>query len=320
MYRFGIVMGDVTGVTITNQTEMTQNHAVGLDQRDPLSIVTMLATAQSAAASAVAAAAEAIAAAAQLAANRLQAGGRLVYAGAGSSGLLALTDGLELPGTFGLPRERVVILFAGAPATLSSLAGGPEDDGALADHDVLAANICAADCMIAVSASGSTPYTLAALNTARRLGAATIAIANNAQAPLLRDAEAPIPLLTGPEIIAGSTRMAAGTAQKITLNILSTLVGVYLGHIVDGEMVNLHVDNMKLRQRAIRIVSRIGDVDGAKAAACLDGAHGSVKHAILLAAGARTYAEAATCLEASAGYVRQALTLLQNSSPLETHQ
>jgi N-acetylmuramic acid 6-phosphate etherase len=214
----------------------------------------------------------------------------------------------------------VVILFAGAPATLSQLAGGPEDDAELAGSDVLAANICAADCMIAVSASGSTPYTLAALNTARRLGAATIAIANNAQAPLLRDAQAPILLPTGPEIIAGSTRMAAGTAQKITLNILSTLIAVSLGHIVDGEMINLQVDNMKLRQRAIRIVSRIGKVDFPRAAACLEGADGSVKHAILLAAGARTYADAAAYLEAGAGYLRPALTSLQNASPSETPQ
>lgn len=284
---------------------MTHDLAVGLDQLDPLSIVTMLATAQSTALIAVSDAAKPIAVAARIAADRLRAGGRLVYAGAGSSGLLALTDGLELPGTFGIPRERVVILFAGAPASLSSLAGDTEDDGERAEHDVLAANIGAADCMIAVSASGSTPYTLAALNAARRVGAATIAIANNAQAPLLRDFDTPIHLATGPEIIAGSTRMAAGTAQKITLNILSTLVAVHLGHIVDGEMVNLQADNLKLRQRAIRIVSRISDADAANAAACLDKANGSVKHAILLASGAKTYNEAEAYLAASTGYVRR---------------
>jgi N-acetylmuramic acid 6-phosphate etherase len=301
-------------LTVTSQTEMTHDLGRGLDQRDPLSIVQLLAAAQSASLQAVAAAAAPIAFAARLAADRLLSGGRLVYAGAGSSGLLALCDGLELPGTFGIPRSRVVILFAGAPETLSALAGDSEEDDALGRRDVAAANIGVADCMIAVSASGSTPYSLACLDAARKSGAATIAIANNAQTPLLRHADAPIHLATGPEIIAGSTRMAAGTAQKIALNILSTLVAVHLGHVVDGEMVNLQIDNAKLRQRAIRIVRRIGHVDGEVAATCLDSANGSVKHAILMAAGARTYAAAETCLEASAGYVRPALMLLQNPS------
>ncbi len=317
MYRFGIVLEGIPGLTMISQTEMAQDLAVGLDRRDPSSIAAILADAQAVSLSAVIKATEQIAAAARIAADRLRSGGRLVYAGAGSSGLLALTDGLELPGTFGIPRERVVILFAGAPETLAVLAGEAEDDGNLARHDAQVANICEADCMIAVSASGSTPYTCAALDAARHRGAATIAIANNAHAPLLSLADAPVHLDTGPEIITGSTRMAAGTAQKIALNILSTLVAMQLGHVVDGEMVNLQADNAKLRQRAIRIVSRIGHVDKAGAAACLEGAKGSVKHAILMAAGARNHGEAQACLQASDGYLRPALVALQSKFPLK---
>jgi N-acetylmuramic acid 6-phosphate etherase len=292
-------------------TETIHELASGLDLREPQEIVALLAAAQMRPAAAVAEAAGAIAAGARLAVAALRAGGRLVYAGAGSSGLLALTDALELPGTFGLRREQLVILFAGAPATLSDLVGGVEDDGASGRAAVRAANVAAPDCLIAVSASGSTPYTLAVLDEARRRGAVTIAIANNAAAPLLAAADAPIHLATGAEIVAGSTRLCAGTAQKVALNSLSTLVAVQLGEIMDGEMVNLQADNAKLRQRAERIVGRLGQADAAMAAACLEAAQGSVKHAILLAAGARSFAEAEDHLRAEGMHLRSALQRLQ---------
>jgi N-acetylmuramic acid 6-phosphate etherase len=292
-------------------TETTHELAPGLDLREPQEIVTLLAESQMRAAAAVGDAAGAIAAAARLAAEALRAGGRLVYAGAGSSGLLALTDALELPGTFGVRREQLVVLFAGAPATLTDLAGGVEDDGALGRAAVRAANVAAPDCLIAVSASGSTPYTLAVLDEAQRRGAVTIAIANNADAPLLAAAGAPIHLATGAEIVAGSTRLGAGTAQKVALNSLSTLVAVLLGEIMDGEMVNLQADNAKLRQRAERIVGRLGQADAQAAAACLAAAQGSVKHAILLAAGAGSFTEAEDYLKTEGMHLRSALHRMQ---------
>jgi N-acetylmuramic acid 6-phosphate etherase len=292
-------------------TETTHELAPGLDLREPREIVALLAEAQMRAAAAVGDAAGAIAVAARLAADALRAGGRLVYAGAGSSGLLALTDALELPGTFGLRREQLVILFAGAPATLADLAGGVEDDGELGRADVRAANVAAPDCLIAVSASGSTPYTLAVLDEARRCGAVTIAIANNAASSLLAAADAPIHLATGAEIVAGSTRMGAGTAQKVALNSLSTLIAVHLGEIMDGEMVNLQADNAKLLQRAERIVGRLGQADAATAAVCLKAARASVKHAILLAAGAQNFTEADDYLKADGMHLRSALQRMQ---------
>ena len=127
--------------------------------------------------------------------------------------------------------------------------------------DVADAGIGAGDCLIAVSASGSTPYAVGALEEATRRGARTIAIANNEGSPLLELAEAPILLKTPPELIAGSTRMGAGTAQKIALNMLSTLAAIHLGHVHDGYMVNLHADNLKLKRRAARIVSAIAGCD-----------------------------------------------------------
>lgn len=293
-----------------NRTEMTHDLAAGLDAREPLAVVTLLAEAQTAAAASVREAASSIAAAAECAAACLSGGGRIAYAGAGSSGLMALSDALELPGTFGIARERVVILFAGAPDTLSDMKGGAEDDTDLARRDVAQAGLGSGDCLVAVSASGSTPYTLAALGAARQRGVATVAFANNTGAPLLAAADIAVHLPTPPELVAGSTRMGAGTAQKIALNIFSTLTAIHLGHVHDGLMVNVVADNAKLRDRAARIVASAGHADTARAAACLDRANGSVKHAILIAAGARDHAAADELLRSSGMRVRPALDIL----------
>lgn len=292
------------------RTEMTHDNAAGLDARDPAEVVAILAEAQVAAAATVGASAGALAEAAALAADRLARGGRIAYAGAGSSGLMALADALELPGTFGIARERVVVLFAGAPGTLSDLAGGPEDDTALARSDVEKAALGVGDCVVAVSASGATPYTLAALEAARDCGAATIAIANNPETPLLQSADVAILLATPPEVVAGSTRMGAGTAQKIALNIFSTLTAIRLGHVHDGLMVNVKADNAKLVDRAARIVATVSGAPAERAVASLGRAEGSVKHAILIAAGAADRAEADRLLKSGGMRLRPALKIL----------
>ncbi|MCW4114236.1 N-acetylmuramic acid 6-phosphate etherase [Aurantimonas sp. MSK8Z-1] len=297
-----------------NRTEMLHDQAAGLDMLEPADVARRLATAQCAAAGVVAGGAEALAAAAELGAAALAGPGRLVYAGAGSSGLMALADALELPGTFGIDRERVVVLFAGAPQTLNAMTGGAEDDVDLAASDVGAAGIGPEDCVIAVSASGSTPYTLAALKAAGARGARTIAIANNAGAPLLEAADAPVLLATPPELLAGSTRMGAGTAQKIALNVLSTLIALKLGHIHDGLMVNVTADNAKLRTRAVGIVARLSGAGEPEAADAIGRAGGSVKHAILIAAGAADRADAHARLTRAGMRVRPALAGLTESS------
>jgi N-acetylmuramic acid 6-phosphate etherase len=302
-----------------NRTEMAHDLAAGLDTRQPLVIATLLAEAQAAAAASVREAAGAIAAAAERAATCLSAGGRIAYAGAGSSGLMALADALELPGTFGIARDRIAILFAGAPGTLSDLKGGPEDDPGLGRRDVEQSGIGAGDCLLAISASGSTPYTLAALEAARDRGVATIAFANNAGAPMLAVAEIAVHLPSPPEMVAGSTRMGAGTAQKIALNVFSTLTAIHLGHIHDGLMVNVVADNAKLKERAARIVATVGHADPERAAACLDIAKGSVKHAILIAAGAADREAADGLLRSSGMRLRPALTILGDGSASGDH-
>jgi N-acetylmuramic acid 6-phosphate etherase len=164
--------------------------------------------------------------------------------------------------------------------------------------------------VISTSASGSTPYTVAGLAAAKAAGAATIGIAGNADAPLFASADVSILLDAGPEVISGSTRMGAGTAQKSALNMLSTLIGVRLGHVHDGLMVNVRADNEKLRQRAQRMISKITGVGANVAAEALKQSDGEVKPAILIAAGAQSQAAAEAILGRTKGNVRSALAVL----------
>jgi N-acetylmuramic acid 6-phosphate etherase len=255
----------------------------------------------------VRAALPAIESAARLAASKIASGGRLIYAGAGSSGLMAMADGLELPGTYGISSEQAPILLAGGAESLKLLAGGYEDDVELAAADVAGLDVEARDCMVCVAASGSTLYTVRAAELGRARGAAIIGIANNADTALLKAADVAVLLATPPEVIAGSTRMGAGTAQKITLNMISTLTAVHLGHVHDGFMVNLRPDNAKLRDRARRIVSVIAGTDMDRAGRLLEEADGSVKIAVLLAAGADGAQSAGRLLESCNQNLRSAL-------------
>ena len=295
------------------RTEALHHNAQGLDIQAPEDILSSLAEAQIEAAMAVRGAIPAIAKAAEIIADRLKAGGKLAYAAAGSSGLMALADALELPGTFGIQRDRIAILIAGGNEAFHTLAGGPEDDTEEAAQAVANAGIGKGDCLIAISASGSTPYAVRAIEEAGRGGAATIAIANNRDAPLLRLADVAILLETPPELIAGSTRMGAGTAQKIALNMLSTLTAVHLGHVHDGYMVNLMADNIKLRDRATRIVAAISGRSRDDAAKLLETSGGVVKTAILLAAGAANVDAAEKILEGTGQKLRPALSAIEGS-------
>lgn len=292
------------------RTEMTHAEAQGFDTRPPQEALAILAQAQAEAAQAVQAAVPDIARAARLAADCVEGGGRLVYAAAGSSGLMALADALELPGTYGLARDRIKILLAGGIAALTEMEGAPEDDGDAARTEIAAAKVGRGDCVIALTASGYTPYPMAAVEAARAAGAKTIGISNNSGAPLFDRVDVAICLPTPPEVIAGSTRMGAGTAQKIALNMLSTMMAIHLGHVHDGYMVNLIADNMKLRGRARRIVMAVSQVPEDKAAAALEQADGAVKTAILLAAGADGVEGAERLLAANGNRLRPALKAL----------
>ena len=291
-------------------TEARHGSAAGLDQLAPADILALLAAGQQQAANVVDHAISDIAKAADLAAHALKCGGRLIYAGAGSAGLIAMADAVELPGTYGISPENLVVLFAGGLSPVTDLPGGPEDNPTLGHRD---ANLVTdKDCMFCVSASGSTPYTVAVAEVAKERGAKLIAMANNAGARLFDGADAAILLETPPEVVAGSTRMGAGTAQKIAFNMFSTLMAVKLGHVHDGHMVGLRADNGKLRIRAARMVADIAGIEFEMARAWFNAADGSVKVAVLLASGAADVDEARALLSRSGDMLRPALEELQH--------
>ena len=294
-------------------TEQRHSAAKALDSLPPEAALMALCAAQVAAARSVEGAIAQIAEAAEVAARCLKAGGRLIYAGAGSSGLMAMADALEMPGTFGITREQIVILLSEGIETIAQFAAETEDDSRRGEEDIRKIAPTAKDCLIAVSASGTTPYAVAALQAARQCGAATIALANNAGAPLFMQADIAIQLDTPPEILAGSTRMGAGTAQKIALNMLSTLAGIHLGHVHDGYMVNVRPENAKLRERARRMVSAITGCDEQTAGDTFALAGGSTKIAILLASGADNPEAAKAMLEQTGQALRPALEKLHRS-------
>lgn len=296
------------------RTEMTHGSAAGLDLKPPREALEILAAAQAEAAAAVKSAIPQIADAALLAAKCLAGGGQLIYAAAGSSGLMALADALELPGTYGIPRDRIKVLLAGGIAGLSNMAGAPEDNEDEARSEIARVGAKSGDCVIALSASGYTPYPLAAVTAARAAGASSIGIANNSGAALFDLVHVSIYLPTPPEVIAGSTRMGAGTAQKIALNMLSTMMAIHLGHVHDGYMVNLLADNMKLRGRARGIVMAVGAVSADEADRCLERAGGAVKVAILLATGAKDVPSAEQMLVASQNRLRPAVAALRGAA------
>jgi N-acetylmuramic acid 6-phosphate etherase len=211
--------------------------------------------------------------------------GRIVYVGAGTSGRVAVQDGAELMPTFAWPNERVRFIVAGGASAFVTSIEGAEDDVGEAVAQVKAARLTSHDVVIAVSASGTTPFTVAALREAHNSGAVTIGVANNPGTTLLASARFPILLETGPELIAGSTRMKAGTAQKVVLNLISSGIMLRLGRVYRGMMVNMPPSNAKLKRRAEAMVAQIARCDDAQAARALEQAEGEIKTAVLLALG-----------------------------------
>ena len=292
-------------------TEAQHPHARGIQAQAPRVVLEHLLACQVEAAAAAGGAAPALEQAAGAVATALRNGRRVIYAGAGSSGLMALSDALEMAGTFGIAPDRTPMLFAGGTDALLHMAGGTEDDEDLASRDFTNAGIAKGDVVICVSASGRTPYTLALARMGSEQGALVVGISNVPDSELLDISDIAVLLDTGPEMVAGSTRMGAGTAQKIALNIISTLAGVHLGHVYDGMMVNVVADNSKLRDRAARIVAQLADIEADQARTALDAAGGAVKAAVLIAAGARDAATADAMLADSGGHIGPALSALQ---------
>lgn len=292
------------------RTEQISRRYAELDSWPVAEMVAAMYEAQLASIAAVRGALAAIAAAVEDAVPALQRGGRLVYAGAGTSGRIGVQDGAELAPTYDWPAERVVFVIAGGLDALVRSAEQAEDDEAGGAKAMTDARIGANDVVIAVAASGTTPFTIAALRTAHATGAVTVAIANNAEAPLFDVARHRILVDTGSEVIAGSTRMNAGTAQKVVLNLFSTAVMVRLGRVYRGLMVDMRVRNAKLQRRAEAMVGEILGLPEPDAERYLSQADGHVKTAVLLGLGlSRT--EAAQLLERHGGSLRVALNELQ---------
>ena len=240
---------------------------------------------QLAAVAAIGQALPAITAATEAASTVLGDRGRIVYVGAGTSGRVAVQDGAELMPTFAWPHERVRFIVAGGDGAFVTSIEGAEDDTDDAVNQINAAQLTPQDVVIAVAASGTTPFTVAALQEAGAPGPVTIGVANNPDTPLLVSARFPVLIETGRELIAGSTRMKAGTAQKVVLNLISSGIMLRLGRVYRGMMVNMPPTNAKLKRRAETMVAQIACCDQSRAASSLEQAEGDIKTAVLLALG-----------------------------------
>lgn len=248
----------------------------------------------------------ALAAAVDAAASGLKRGGRLVYVGAGTSARIGVQDGAELTPTFSWPSEQLGFVIAGGEGALLRAVENAEDSAEDGARSIAAMGVGANDVVIGLAASGNTPFTVSALAKARELGALTIGVANNSGSKLLATSEHPILIETGEEPVAGSTRLKAGTAQKVVLNLFSTMVMVRLGKVYRGLMVHMRPTNEKLRQRAERMVAMITGCNAAAAAAAFAKSGGRIDLASLLAHGIGA-GEAEALLKKHEGNLRKAL-------------
>jgi N-acetylmuramic acid 6-phosphate etherase len=291
-------------------TERASPRYAGIDVWEPADILESLIEGQFAAVAAVRAALPEIEAAAIAMQERLRERGRLVYAGAGTSGRMGVQDGAELIPTFSWPDDRLLLLIAGGKDALLQSVEAAEDEVEQAVALVTRHEINAADVLIAVAASGTTPFTMTCLREARKRGALTVGIANNRDTPILHESHHAILLNTGSEPIAGSTRMKAGTAQKIALNLLSSLLMILLGRVYQGLMVDVRALNKKLVRRSEDMLMQLTGRSRDEARAALDRANGSVKVAVLLLHGCDPD-RAADLLDRAAGQLGKALELLK---------
>ena len=266
-------------------TEDVDSRFIDLDAWSLASSMEAMWEGQLAAVAAVGRALPAITAATDAAKEALGDRGRLIYVGAGTSGRVAVQDGAELPPTFAWPEERLRFIIAGGESALITSVEGAEDDVADAVKQIDDVRLSPHDVVIAVAASGTTPFTVAALQQAGTYGIVTIGVANNPGTELLTSAKYPVLVETGRELIAGSTRMKAGTAQKVVLNLISTGIMLRLGRVFRGMMVNMQTTNTKLKLRAELMVTQIAGCDQAQAACALEQADGDIKLATLMVLG-----------------------------------
>ncbi len=288
-------------------TEATNARTHDIDTLPTLEMVRRINAEDHRVAPAVAAELPAIARAIDAIAERMQRGGRLIYIGAGTSGRLGVLDAAECPPTFSTSPDQVIALIAGGERALTHAIEGAEDDADAGARDVAAHDVNARDSVVGITASGRTPYVLGGLREAKRRGAFIVGLACNRPSPIEEIADVSIAPLVGPEVIAGSTRLKAGTAEKMVLNMLSTGTMIRLGKTFGNLMVDVQATNAKLRERARRIVARVCDVSDAVADELLARCDGEVKTAIVVARAGVSPAEARQRLRAANGAVRAAL-------------
>ncbi len=288
-------------------TETPSSRHAALDTYDTTALLHAFIDDQTAAVAAVKAAAPQLAAAVDAALPRIRAGGRLLYAGAGTSGRLGVLDSVELYPTFSWPRERAVAIIAGGPGAMFEAVEGAEDDRARGAAEMTGLQPGPNDVALLIAASGGTPYVLGAIEAARAAGALTVGLANNPGAPVAQQAEIGIVLDTGPEVISGSTRLKAGTAQKIALNTFSSALMVRLNKVYGNLMVDLKATNAKLVRRALALTMRASGASEADATAALGACDNHVKTALVMLKRGVDAETARQLLDAAEGSVSRAL-------------
>ncbi|MEU9165265.1 N-acetylmuramic acid 6-phosphate etherase [Streptomyces sp. NPDC048424] len=292
----------------TLTTEAFRQDLAEIDRLSTLDIARTMNAEDATVPAAVAAQLPHIAAAIDAIAVRMARGGRLVYAGAGTAGRMGVLDASECPPTFNTGPADVVGLIAGGPSAMVKSVEGAEDSPELAAADLTALHIGPDDTVIGISASGRTPYAIGAVTFARTRGALTVGLSCNAGSALAAAAEHGIEVVVGPELLTGSTRLKAGTAQKLVLNLISTITMIRLGKTYGNLMVDMRSSNEKLRARARRIVALATGAPDAEIEAALTATGGEVKNAVLVILGGVDGPKAAELLSASHGHLRAALT------------
>jgi N-acetylmuramic acid 6-phosphate etherase len=295
-------------------TEVVRSELGDLDARDTLDLVLLMNDEDAVVAAAVRRAAPEIARAVDLVSARLTDGGRLILTGAGTGGRLAMVDAVECEPTYGTAPGQVVAVLAGGPQAMGDSREGDEDDEKAGASDLQALALRASDAVVVVSASGRTPYALGAASAARDAGALVIAVACTDQSPLAALGEVAIEVPVGAEVVAGSTRLKAGTAQKMVLNMLSTLVMVRQGHTYGNLMIDVRVDNEKLRQRAVRNVATATGLPYEQAEMALAQAGGEAKVAVVAALADISVDTAKERLAQAGGHVRRAVDISRTGS------
>ncbi|MDA0254416.1 MAG: N-acetylmuramic acid 6-phosphate etherase [Planctomycetota bacterium] len=291
----------------TLATEAVNPASARIDECDPLGLVRLINAEDAGVAAAVAAAERPIAHGIEIVATRLAAGGRLIYLGAGTSGRLGVLDAAECPPTFGVPPGLVIGLIAGGPTALTTAVEGAEDRPELAVADLTAVTVGSGDVVVGIATSGRTPYVLGGLAHARALGCPTIGLACTPEPELAAVADELIVVEVGPEIIAGSTRLKAGTATKMVLNMLTTGAMVRLGKTYGNLMVDLKATNSKLMIRSRRLVARLTGIDETRAEQLLAEADGELKTAVVSHLKQVPPAVARQLLAEAGGHLRKAL-------------